>query len=112
MLLGDQTRAYPSSEMLVKKARHVSRIDVLSALEETPGQYRYCIRVCLNKVCHDLGELDLILKVAYASFLVRKECGKRVDVVVVDLSNVRVRHDDERKVAERLDAVREADWEQ
>lgn len=48
--------------MLVQEACHIIGADVLSGLQEAPGQYAYGICVCLHEISHDLRELDLILQ--------------------------------------------------
>lgn len=48
--------------MLVEKPGHVHRTDVFPALEESPGQDGYGVRVRLHEIGHDFGELDLLFE--------------------------------------------------
>lgn len=109
MLLGNQSRPYPSSEMFIEETCDVSGADVSSTFEKATSKRRDGVGVCLDQVSHDLCELDLIFKVGNAALLVREEGGEGVNVVIVDLSDVWVRDYDEGKVPESLNAVRESD---
>ena len=66
----------------------------------------------LHEVGHDLCKLDFFFQRVDLALLVGEEGGKGVDVVVVDAGDVRVRDDDEGEVAESLDTMGEADWEE
>ena len=66
----------------------------------------------LHEVGHDFCELDFFFQGVDLALLVREESGEGVDIVVIDAGDVRVRDDDEREVAESLDAMGEADGEE
>ena len=112
VLFGDQPRPDPGPQVLVQKPRHVPRTDVFPTLEEPPRQDRYGVRVRLHEVGHDLCELDFLVQRVDLPLLVGEQGGERVDVVVVDAGYVRVRDDDEGKVAQGLDPVGEPDGEE
>lgn len=72
MLLRDQPRAYPRSQMLVQKPRHVCGTDVFPALEEATGEDWYGVGVRLHEVGHDFCELDFFFQRVDLALLVRE----------------------------------------
>lgn len=62
MLLRDEARAYTGAQMLVKKARHSSRMDVLPTLEEAPGEDGDGVGVGLDEPGHEIDESVFILR--------------------------------------------------
>jgi len=59
----------------------------------------------LDEIGHHFGELDLVFERADLFLRPGEQCGEGVQVVVVDLGDVRVGDDDEGEVAEGLDPV-------
>ena len=95
VLFCDQPGADAGAEMLVEKFGHVERGDVFSGFEKAAGEDGDGVGMGLHEVGHDFCELDLVGEVGDGFFLPREEGGERVDIVAVDLSDVRVRDDDE-----------------
>lgn len=96
--------------MLVEETGDVSRTDVFPAFKEASGEDGYSVGMGLDEIGHDLGELDLILKVGNTTLLVWKDSGKGMNVIVVYAGDMRVGYDDEWKVSEGLDTVSETNW--
>lgn len=63
VLLGDQPRAYSSSQVFVQESRDLYRIDILPTFQETSGQGGYCVCVGLDQFCEHFCEPDLIVEV-------------------------------------------------
>lgn len=112
MLLGDEAGPDAGAQVLVEKASHLRRGDVLAALEKAASQDGDGVGVRLHEFRQHLGEADFILQVADGAPLPWQERRERMLVVVVYLADVLVRDNYVRKVAQRLDAMREANWEE
>lgn len=65
----------------------------------------------LNQVRHDLRELDLILEAIDLFLRPRQQGRQRMEIIVVDFCDMRIRHDYERKVAKGGNPMREASRE-
>lgn len=87
----------------------ISRTDVFSAFKKPTGQGGNGVGMCLDKIRHDLGELYFILEVGDSALLVWEEGGEGVDVVAVDLSNMWIGYNNERKVPQSLNPMGESD---
>lgn len=105
MLLGYQSGADSGSQMLFEKFGDFGGVDILPTFQKSSCQNRYSICMGLDKVGHDIGKLDLLLHSCNSPLLVREEGRKRVHIIVINFRNVRVRHDNKRKISECLDPV-------
>lgn len=112
VLLGDEARANTRAQVLVEEAGYLRGGDVFAALEEAAREDGDRVGVGLDELGEDFGEADLVVEAADGAALPGKEGGQGVLVVVVDVPDVGVGDDDVGKVAEGLDAVRQADWEE
>ena len=105
MLLSDQACANPSPQVLIQEFRHIGRVYVFAAFQESLRKCGNGIRVCLHQVCHHISELLFLLRSRDPLLVPWQESGKGVQVVVVDLRNMRVRDHDEGQIPETLYAV-------
>ncbi|KAJ6782758.1 hypothetical protein PWT90_03633 [Aphanocladium album] len=117
VLLGDEAGADARAQVAVEEARHLGRRDVAAALEEALGQDGDGVGVGGDELGEDVGEAHLVVRGRDGAALdgvlpVRQQDRQRVQVVVVDARDVGVGDDDVGQVAQRLDAVREADREE
>ena len=112
VLFCDEAGADAGAEVLVEELGDFEGGDVFSGFEEAAGQDRDGVGVGLDQVGHYFGELDLVGEVGDGFFLPGEEGREGVDVVTVDLGDVRVGDDDEGEAAQCVDAVGEAGGEE
>lgn len=117
VLLGDEAGADAGAQVAVEKGGDLGRGDVAAALEEALGEDGDGVGVGGDELGEDVGEAHLVVGRGNGAAIdgglpVRQQDGQRVQVVVVDARDVGVGDDDEGQVAQRLDAVREADREE
>ena len=98
--------------MLVEESSYITRTDVFATFEETPSENGDRVRVGLDEIGHDFCEMNLIFEVGDPTFLIWKNGGEGVNVVVVDPSNMWVGDDNEGKVAESLNTMGKANREE
>ena len=91
--------------MFVQEAGHIRWADVFSTFQKPLRQGRDGVGVCLHQIGHDVGELFLVLEVGDPPFPIRQEGREGMNIVVVDASNVGVRHHDEGEVSQCLYAM-------
>jgi len=97
--------------VLVQELGHGVRGDVVPDFQETASDQGDGVGMSLEQAGH--GVCDALLLICCLDFAVDEghECGEGVHVVVVDFGDVGIRDDDEGKVAEGLNTVSEAGWE-
>jgi hypothetical protein len=117
VLLGDQAGADAGAQVLVEEAGDFGGGDVAAAFEEALCENGNGVGVGGDELGEDVGEADLVVgrgngAALAGGFPVGQQDGERMQVVVVDARDVGVGDDDVGQVAQGLDAVREADWEE
>ena len=75
VLLSYEPSPNPRPKMLIQEFCDLGWTDIFPALQESPSQNRYGIRMGLDQVCHDLGELTFIFQGCDPSLLVGKQRG-------------------------------------
>ncbi len=112
VLLSYQTRADAGAEVLVQKSGDFERGDVFAGFEEAAGEDGDGVVVGLDEVGHNGREGDLVFESFDAARGVGEEGAEAVDIVAVDLADVRVGDDDVGEAAEGLYAMGQASGEE
>lgn len=107
-----QPRAYPRAQMRIQEPRHLNRINIPSALQEPAREDRDGIRVGLHQIRQHICELPLFFQGCDLPLLVGEQGGQGMEVVAVDLGDVRVGDDNEGEVPQGLDSRRESSREE
>lgn len=111
VLFGDETGADPCAEMFVEESGDFFCGNVFSGLEKAARKDADGVAVGLDQVGHDFGELDFIFERFYPPLRIREKRAETVHVVVVDLVDVGVGHDDVWEAAQALDTMGETRWQ-
>lgn len=112
MLLRYQPRADPRAQMRIQEPRHLNRINIPSALQKPARENRDGIRVGMHQIRQHICELPLFFQGCDLPLLVGEQGGQGMEVVAVDLGDVRVGDDNEREVPEGLDSRCESSREE
>ena len=112
VLLSNQPRPNPRSQMLIQKLRHRVRPDVFARLEKPPGKNGDRIRVSLDQIRQDSGKPHFLLDARDPLLLIRQQGRQRVDVIFMNPGNVGVGCDDEGEVSDRLETMCQPDRQQ
>lgn len=98
--------------MLVEEASDRLGGNVFPRFEEAAGESGNGVGVGLNKVGHDLCKASFFVESCYLAMMIGEKGGEGVDVGGIDARDVWIRDDNERKVAEGLNAMGEANGDE